>query len=71
MTNIVNPQAPGPSQSFASASQTVDVVVSSPRSTNVSAIHLKDLPLPLKFDDVARKLIQAGWCRKFRQVCIC
>ncbi|KAF8550288.1 hypothetical protein OG21DRAFT_1514194 [Imleria badia] len=62
-TNFVNPQAPRPFQSFASPSQTVNVVVFTPPSTNVSGktvTDLKDLPLPLKFDDVARELIQAG-----------
>ncbi|KAF8557542.1 hypothetical protein OG21DRAFT_1482209 [Imleria badia] len=44
-------------------SQTVDVIVFTPRSTNVSGktvTHLKNLPLPLTFDDVAKELIQAG-----------
>ncbi|KAF8546836.1 ubiquitin-domain-containing protein [Imleria badia] len=58
-----NPRAPRSSQSIASPSQTVDVVVFTPRSTNVSGktvTHLQDLPLPLTFDDVAKRLIQAG-----------
>ncbi|KAF8547911.1 hypothetical protein OG21DRAFT_829493 [Imleria badia] len=62
-SNFANRQAPRPLPSFASQSQTVDVVVLTPPSSNVSGkstIHLKDLPLPLKFDDVARELIQAG-----------
>jgi hypothetical protein len=73
MTNFKIPQVPRSSQSFASPSDTVDVVVITPPSTKVSGkstIHLKDLPRPLKFDDVARKLIQAGRCHNFRHVCI-
>ena len=60
MTNFNNPL------------QAVDVVVFTSPSTNVSgksAVHLKDLPRPLKFDDVARKLIQAGGCHEFLHLC--
>ncbi|KAF8547913.1 hypothetical protein OG21DRAFT_829509 [Imleria badia] len=63
MANFTNRQAPRPCQSFASPPQTIDIVATTPPSSNVSgksSIHLKDLPLPLKFDDVARELIQAG-----------
>ncbi|KAF8552463.1 hypothetical protein OG21DRAFT_1486212 [Imleria badia] len=63
MINLDNAQAPRSSQSFAVPSQTVEVVVFTPRSTNVSGktvTHLQDLPLPLTFDDVAKKLIQVG-----------
>ena len=60
MTNFAH------AKSFASPSQTVDVVVFTPSVSGKTPIHLKNLPLPLKFDDVARELIQAGRRRKFR-----
>ncbi|KAF8546935.1 hypothetical protein OG21DRAFT_1490671 [Imleria badia] len=63
MVSFEGRQAPRASQSIASLSQIVDIIVFALPLTNISGkstIHLKDLPLPLKFDNIARELIQAG-----------
>ncbi|KIJ11855.1 hypothetical protein PAXINDRAFT_15306 [Paxillus involutus ATCC 200175] len=39
----------------------VVVFVSSPGGSGETAVHIKALPIPLKFDEIAKKLIEAGY----------
>ncbi|KIK79448.1 hypothetical protein PAXRUDRAFT_834089 [Paxillus rubicundulus Ve08.2h10] len=56
---------PPPPYSALSPSRSVDVVVFVPSidSSGKTAVHLKALPLPLQFDTIANKLVEAGCTR--------
>ncbi|KIJ10347.1 hypothetical protein PAXINDRAFT_102032 [Paxillus involutus ATCC 200175] len=59
---VITPNPPPDSHPSLSPSQSVDVLVfvSSPDGSGETAVHIKACSIPLQFDDIAKKLIEAG-----------